>query len=224
VLHARNRARTESAAGFGETAVVVGDLASQKETIAVAEQANAIGGLDAVVHNAGVYDAQRVPTPEGHSRDLAVNVIAPYLLTVLIGDPSRLVYISSDMHPAGDHSMRDIDWLSRPWRAAQAYSDSKLFVTALALAVARRRREVFSNAVDPGWVRTKMGGPGAPGDLRSGSDTQAWLAAGDDPATEVTGGYWHRRRRQNPAAAAADEQFQDALLNVLARLTGVSPP
>ena len=218
-VHARSAARAQGAAGFGEAGVIVGDLASREETIDAADQVNALGRLDAVVHNAGVYDAERIPTPEGHSRVLAVNVLAPYLLTVLIRRPSRLVYLSSDMHPPEDRSLRDIDWVLRPWRSSQAYSDSKLFVTALAPAVARRWPDVRSNAVDPGWVRTKMGGPGAPGDLRSGSDTQAWLAASNDPATDVTGGYWHRRRRQEPAAAAADADFQDSLLDELARMT-----
>ena len=53
---------------------------------------------------------------------------------------------------------------------------------ALALAVARRWPDVRSNAVDPGWVATRMGGAAAPDDLALGGETQAWLAAGEDPA------------------------------------------
>jgi NAD(P)-dependent dehydrogenase (short-subunit alcohol dehydrogenase family) len=49
--------------------------------------------MDAVVHNAGVYaDEQRFPTAKGHPRVLAVNVLAPYLLTALIDRPDRLIY------------------------------------------------------------------------------------------------------------------------------------
>jgi NAD(P)-dependent dehydrogenase (short-subunit alcohol dehydrogenase family) len=152
---------------------------------------------------------------------LAVNVIAPYVLTCLVRPTPRVVYISSDMHPSGNASVTDLNWSDRPWNSAQAYSDTKLFVTAFALAVARLRPNVYSNAVDPGWVRTKMGGAGAPVDLDTGSDTQAWLAAGDDIATHVTGGYWNRRRKLLPSASASNEVFQDALMDALARFTGI---
>lgn len=50
-------------------------------------------------------------------------------------------------------------WTERRWNASQAYSESKLYVTALAAAVARRWPEVLSNAVDPGWVPTKWAAP-----------------------------------------------------------------
>jgi hypothetical protein len=55
----------------------------------------------------------------------------------LIGRPDRLIYLSSGLHHAAAGSLRDIDWTGRPWNAAQAYAESKLFVTALALTLAR---------------------------------------------------------------------------------------
>ncbi|MDQ4503593.1 SDR family NAD(P)-dependent oxidoreductase [Sinomonas sp. ASV322] len=226
VLHARTR---ERAASLGELAaraagVVVGDLSHRDETLGVAEQVNALARMDAVIHNAGVYtEPGRHATPEGHPRVLAVNVLAPYLLTALIGRPARLVYLSSGLHRGGDTSLRDVEWAARPWDGYQAYSDSKLYVTALALAVARRWPEVRSNAVDPGWVPTRMGGPSAPDDLELGHATQAWLAGGG-PEADVTGGYWYHGRRREPAAAAADPEFQDAVLAELAGLTGVELP
>jgi hypothetical protein len=57
---------------------------------------------------------------------------------------------------------------------------------------------VLSNAVDPGWVATKMGGPGAPDDFEMGYRTQTWLAVSDDPAAAVSGRYWHHRSRSAP--------------------------
>ena len=169
VLHARWRDR---ALAFGDLAsrpagVVVGDLSSGVETRCVADQVNAIGRMDAVIHNAGTYSTSgRSTTPEGHAAILAINTLAPYMLTAIIQRPDRLIYLSSGMHRGGTSSLRDIDWVERRWDASQAYSDSKLYVTALAFAGARRWPDVFSNAVDPGWVPTKMGGPGAPDDLR----------------------------------------------------------
>jgi NAD(P)-dependent dehydrogenase (short-subunit alcohol dehydrogenase family) len=126
------------------------------------------------------------------------------------------------MHRGGDDSLRDIDWLERRWNSSRAYSESKLYLTALAFAVARHWPEVLSNAVDPGWVPTKMGGPGAPDDLTLGHLTQTWLAVSDDPAAKVTGAYWHHRKQQKPAAEASDHEFQDRLMAKLAELTGVA--
>src|SRR4051812_14821378 len=188
VFHARNDTRAASLGDLARRAagIVTGDLACRDETAAVAGQANHIGSIDAVIHNAGIYvDRTRVATPEGHARTLAVNVLAPYLLTAWIDGPTRLIYLSSDMHRSGGASVRDLDWTSRPWNGVQAYCDSKLYVTALAFALARRRRTVAAHAVDPGWVPTRMGGPGAPDDLELGHRTQAWLAVSDDP--EATG-------------------------------------
>jgi NAD(P)-dependent dehydrogenase (short-subunit alcohol dehydrogenase family) len=202
--------------------VVVGDLSSALETRRVAEQVNAIGRMDAIIHNAGVYlTADRAATPEGHPTVFAVNTLAPYILTARIERPGRLIYLSSGMHRDGNASLDDADWRERRWNASQAYSDSKLHVTALALVVARRWPDVLSHAVDPGWVPTRMGGAGAPDDLEQGHLTQTWLAASDDPAATATGGYWHHRRRQAPAAAASDPVFQDALCARLAELSGV---
>jgi NAD(P)-dependent dehydrogenase (short-subunit alcohol dehydrogenase family) len=224
VVHARSRERAHA---FGDLAsrvagVVIGDLSSAAETASTADQVNAIGRMDAVIHNAGVYLTKgRAPTPEGHATVLAVNTFAPYLLTALIARPARLVYLSSGMHRDGVASLADIDWTERRWNASQAYSDSKLYVTALACAVARHWPDVLSNAVDPGWVPTKMGGAGAPDDFDLGYLTQAWLATSEEPAAIVSGRYWHHRQTQAPAKPVSDAGFQDQLSARLARLTGV---
>jgi hypothetical protein len=80
---------------------------------------------------------------------------------------------------------------------------------------------VFSNSVDPGWVATKMGGAGAPGNLETGQATQSWLAASDDPSAKVSGHYWHHRQQRQPAAEVNDVGFQDRLVARLAELTSV---
>lgn len=227
VGHARNEQRAADLRRLlpGAT-VLVGDLASQRETLELARQANALGRFDAVIHNAGVgyREPRRIATPEGHAHVLAINVLAPYLLTATMDRPRRLIYLSSGMHQGGDPSLEDIDWTRRRWNGSQAYSDSKLFDTALALAMARRWPDVLSNAVSPGWVATRMGGPGAPDDLSLGHVTQAWLAAGDDPGANVTGRLLYHQREIQPAAAALDPTFQDGLLDKLRELTGVALP
>jgi NAD(P)-dependent dehydrogenase (short-subunit alcohol dehydrogenase family) len=225
VLHARSpeRASTLSAVAQRAAGVVIGDLSSAVQTRAIAEQVNKIGRMDAVIHNAGIYqEPSRGSTPEGHAKTLAVNTLAPYILTALIERPQRLIYLSSGMHRGASGSLRDIDWTQRRWEPSTAYSESKLFVTALACAVARHWSDVLSNAVDPGWVPTKMGGPGAPDDLTQGHLTQTWLAVSNDAAARFSGGYWHHRQRREPAAEALDIDFQDRLVAKLAELTGVS--
>lgn len=224
VLHARSsqRAAVLTDIASRSAGVIVGDLSSAVQTRAVAEQVNRIGRMDAVIHNAGLYqERSRGSTPEGHATILAVNTLAPYMLTALIERPQRLVYLSSGMHRGASGSLRDIDWLQRRWDASAAYSESKLFITALAFAVARHWPHVLSNAVDPGWVPTKMGGPGAPDDLTEGHRTQTWLATSEDAAAKVSGAYWHHRARRTPATEALDEKFQDQLIEKLAELTGV---
>jgi NAD(P)-dependent dehydrogenase (short-subunit alcohol dehydrogenase family) len=227
VLHARSRKRAAVLAELAPRArgVALGDLSSAAEARALADQVNALGRMDAVIHNAGVYlEPARGSTPEGHARTLAINVLAPYMLTAWMDRPGRLIYLSSGLHYRGGGSLDDVDWTRRPWNASQAYSESKLALTAFALALARRWPDVSSSAVDPGWVPTKMGGPGATDDLEEGHLTQTWLAVSADPAAKESGGYWRHRERTTPAAEALDQGFQERLIEKLEELTGVAVP
>jgi NAD(P)-dependent dehydrogenase (short-subunit alcohol dehydrogenase family) len=223
-LHARSDARAADARASlpGAEAVVVGDLSSIAGMRDVAEQVNALGPYDAVIHNAGVgYREPRVATADGLEHIFAINVLAPYLLTALIAPPKRLVYLGSGMHRGGNPSLDDPQWVKRPWNGAQAYSDSKLFDIALAFAMARRWPNVFSNALEPGWVPTKMGGESAPDDLSLGPVTQAWLAVSDDPAATVSGRYFRHQQLRAVNPAAQERAVQDELLAYCAGLTGV---
>ena len=228
VLHARDsmRACAAQAAVPGASRAVTGDLSSIAQTVFVAEQANALGPFDAVIHNAavGFRERRRVETEDGLSHVFAVNTLAPYILTALIRRPRRLVYVSSELHRRGDVSLRDLTWRDRPWRGNQAYGDTKLHDVLLAFAIARRWPGTRSNAMEPGWVATKMGGPHATGDLDAAHRTQAWLATSDDPAAAVTGGYFFHRRPRKPSGAVHDTDRQDRLLAECRRLSGVEMP
>ena len=158
------------------------------------------------------------------STDGLGRTLAPYLLTAHVERPGRLVYLSSSEHHAGVGPLRDPDFVTRQWDAARAYGESKLYVVALAFAIARRWPDVLSNAVDPGWARSRMGGPSAPVSLEQGQRTQSWLAVSDDPAAKVSGRYWYDLRQQEPAAEAMDAAYQDQLLGKLAALSGVTLP
>ena len=227
VLHARSTERASTLADLASQAagVVIGDLRSAAETLRIAEQINAIGRMDAVIHNAGIYTMPtRGSTAEGHASILAVNTLAPFMLTAVMERPDRLVYLSSGLHRGGEGSLRDLDWTERPWDSARAYAESKLHVVALACFLARRWPEVLSNAVDPGWVRTRMGGASAPVDIDTGQRTQSWLAVSTDPAAMVSGRYWHHLRPEQPAAEAVDAVFQNEMVARLQELTGVALP
>jgi NAD(P)-dependent dehydrogenase (short-subunit alcohol dehydrogenase family) len=227
VLHGRSQQRADHAMKLVPAAAgaVVGDLSEITGIQDVAGSANDLGPYDAVIHNAGVYIIpQRQVSQAGTERVFTVNVLAPYLLTARMPLPSRLVYLSSGLASQGRANLADLQWASRPWSGMQAYCDSKLYVIMLAFAVARRYPHVRSNAVDPGWVATKMGGRGAPVSVPEGAATPVWLAAGDDPAALVSGRLFSRRAEMTVGPAAHDAGLQDALLDACVRLTGVGLP
>jgi NAD(P)-dependent dehydrogenase (short-subunit alcohol dehydrogenase family) len=225
VLHGRNHDRAQQAlrAVPGARRALEGDLASIDQTRELAAQANAAGPFEAVIHNAGVYrpGGRRSDTVDGLDDVFAINALAPYLLTALIERPRRLIYLTSGLHQGGDPDLRDLQRRQRRWDGSQAYANSKLFDVVLAFAVARLWPHVLSNAVDPGWAPTKMGGASAPGDLEQAVATQVWLAVSEEPAAKVSGKYFYRKRTRPAHAAASDVTVQDAFLAECERLTGV---
>jgi NAD(P)-dependent dehydrogenase (short-subunit alcohol dehydrogenase family) len=226
VGHARNEERAAVLRGAlpGLAGIAVGDLSSIAQVRAVAAAATAHGPYEVVIHNAGISRSgapDRLVTADGLEATFAVNVLAPYLLTALMPAPARLVYLTSGLESEGIADLADLQWERKRWNGRQAYRDSKLHDVALALAVARQWPGTRSNAVDPGWIRTRMGGPHAPDPLPLGAETQVWLAVGegaDDPAN--TGRYFKRRTRLTPNPAATDRGFQDGLLAACAKITG----
>ena len=227
VLHARNDARAADAkkALPKAEAIVVGDLASIAATKDLAAQVNALGRFDAVIHNAavGFREGQHL-TSDGVPHVFAINTLAPYILTILIERPKRLVYLSSGMHERANANLDDIFWLKRPWDGSSAYAESKLHDVMLAFTVARLWKNVLSNAVTPGWVATKMGGAGAPDDIDQGHLTQAWLATSDDAEAKTTGGYFYHLKPREPNREARELSVQDRLIDICQEISRVKMP
>jgi len=224
VVHGRNDDRSRDAlkAAPGARGAVTGDLSTIAGAKTVADQVNKLGYFDAVIHNAGIgYREGRVETEPGVPSVFAVNVLASYILTALIKKPDRLVYVSSGTHHGVRPRMDDLLWTRRAWSGFSAYAESKLCDVLLAFAVARRWKNVKSNALEPGWVATKMGGPSAPDDLHQGCVTQAWLATSEDELARSTSGYFYHQRPRAPNPIASDVRTQEELLAECHRISGV---
>lgn len=214
VLHARNARRAQDAlAGApGAQNVLIADLARREEVVDLARQVNALiendGRFDAVIHNAGVFEAPL-------DQIFAVNSLAPYILTCLVEKPKRLIYLSSGMHTGGRALLNNLE-------RGTSYSDSKFQIVLLTKAVARAWPEVRANALDPGWVPTKMGGANAPDDLDEGYATQVWLATSDDKAAQVSGKYFFHRKQARAASGTDDKALQDAYIARMEAISGIA--
>ena len=197
----------------GAEGVLTGDLSDLEETKKLAREANKSGKFEAIIHNAGVYQTSA-------KEIFAVNTLAPYVLTCLMQKPQRLIYVSSGMHLQGHFKPGDF----KAGNGSTSYSNSKLHVLMLSMSVTRKWPHIYSNAVDPGWVPTKMGGRGAPDSLKQGYETQVWLAASNDEKAKVSGHYFFHQKERSYNPEADDEQLQEKFLSFCKEVTGVSFP
>jgi NAD(P)-dependent dehydrogenase (short-subunit alcohol dehydrogenase family) len=213
VLHARNAARGQDALKNvkGASNVLIADLSDIEETKKLADDVNSLGDFDAVIHNAGVYQVSG-------KEIFTVNTLAPYILTCLIRKPKRLIYLSSGMHLQGKSNLENFKVNTN----RISYSDSKLHVVMLSQSVAKHWTDVYSNAVYPGWVPTKMGGKGAPDDLQKGYETQTWLAGSDDDSAKVSGKYFYHKKERRYNPEADDAGLRERFLSLCEEVTGVA--
>ena len=211
LLHARSQERADDLKRRLPAAktVLVADLSDRDATRKLAEELNGHGRMDTVIHNAGVYRADSLTI-------FMVNVLAPYILTALATKPKRLVYLGSNMHMQGSSEMSAFQ------DKGVGYSDSKLLVLMLAKAIARKWPDCYVNTVDPGWVPTKMGGPGAPDDLQEGVHTQVWLTSADEAS--FTGRYLFHMKMAKHSVKADDMVAQEQLLNRCREISGIRFP
>lgn len=197
------------------------------QTRQLADDAAKAGPFDCVIHNAGIHQGGFRKTNEGLPSLIAVNVLAPYILTCLMPRPKRLVLLSSDSHYSGDGSVNNLTWQERgeiKRSDTRTYSDLKLYNNLLANAFARRWTDVQSSSFHPGWMPTKTGGKMAPGDFKASVETYVMLAEGNGMG-ETSGRYFDPGRKEGkPNPAANGENAQNRSMKACEEVTGVKAP
>ena len=171
------------------------DIANPASITRAAKQLAAlVDHLDVLVNNAGILEDGKATAPDVDAgvvrRTFETNTLGPLLVTQAMlplllqaPDGARIVNVSSGAGALGEMT----SW-------APAYSISKTALNAVPrqFAAALRPRHIAVNAACPGWVRTAMGGAGAPRSVQQGADTIVWLAT-EAPAS-LTGRFVRDRK------------------------------
>ncbi|PKQ27046.1 MAG: short-chain dehydrogenase [Actinobacteria bacterium HGW-Actinobacteria-4] len=228
VVHGRTEERSAAAlaANPDALAAVTGDLGDMASSKALAQEANLHGPYDAIVHNAGIGGGakERVQSTDGLERIFHINVVGPYILTCLMPLAPRMVYLTSGLESQGRTRLDDLQWTTREWDGMQAYSDSKLYDSMLSFELAARHPDVIVNCVDPGWIKTQLGGPDAWDPVDEGAETQVWLATSSDDIATTSGQYVKRREVHTPNPETGDAALRAGLVATLAEITGLQLP
>lgn len=223
------RARQEIIEDTGHTGleIVLADLAHQDDVRRAADRVREqFNVLDILINNAGIVPGRRRETPEGIERTLAINHLAPFLLTKLLMDPlrkapdARVITVSSEVHRLGARAF-DMDnlQLREGYTPIKAYGLSKLCNIMFTHELAKRTRDdsITANALHPGVVNTQLtdeagwgmklvyflGGPFMKSPS-AGAETPLYLAISDE-AAEVSGEYFRNKKIADPAAVAFDD-------------------
>jgi retinol dehydrogenase 14 len=247
VVTGRNEERGERAVeeirreSGGEVSLMLADLAVQADVRRLAEEfQERHDRLDVLVNNAGVVQSERTETPDGIETTLAVNHLAPFLLTNLLLDllkrsaPSRVITVASE---AERWAKMDLDDLQsrRKYRGMQVYGMTKLANIMFTFELAERLRGigVAANCIHPGAVNTSFGTNNRgimtllfrafKPFMRSpeqGADTVIYLASSPD-VEGMTGKYLSDRKLITASDMAYDEDLREKLWEISEELTGL---
>jgi retinol dehydrogenase 14 len=221
--------------------LILADLTVQDEVRRLVEELRERHNqLEVLVNNAGLVLSERTETPDGIETQLAINHLAPFLLTNLLLDllkksaPSRIVTVSSDAHRWAKIDLDDLQSRKR-YRGMQVYGKTKLANIMFTYELAERLEGtgVTVNCMHPGGVNTNFGNnQGGPMNLlfrlfkpfmrspEQGADTLIYLAS--SPEVEgMTGKYLADRKVKAASDAAYDETTRKRLWEASEELTGL---
>ena len=241
LLHGRSRERGEREAtriarltGNAAVEVVEADFSSLEAVRGCAERLrNRLERLDVLVNNAGIYERTRRLSRDGFELTLAVNHLAPFLLTNLLlpllkkSAPSRIINVSSVAHTRGRLDLDDVQ-LEHGYSAYGAYAASKLANVLFTYALAGRLAGtgVTVNCLHPGVIDTKLlreGFPGAGGStVGDGASGSVYLATSPE-VERLTGRYFAGGRERDSSPESHDRLLQERLWELSAKLTGLAP-
>jgi NAD(P)-dependent dehydrogenase (short-subunit alcohol dehydrogenase family) len=237
------RAEVASTTGSGHVELFVADLVSQQAIRdLVAQVRDTVEHLDLLVNNAGTAFRERRLSPDGIERALAINHLAPFLLTRLLLDrlrtapAARIVNVGTRIDTA--MNLEDLNWERRPYRMMQAYGQSKLGMLHFTFELARRLSgsNMTVNCVFPGVFRSNLGGTdGAQGIFwRSAALLLGWALPSPERAAKrvlylltspevqgVSGRYWGDRNPIQAPAQARDPAMNRRIWDISARLSGL---
>jgi retinol dehydrogenase 14 len=225
----------------GEVSLMLADLAVQADVRRLAEEfQERHDRLDVLVNNAGVVQSERTETPDAIETTLAVNHLAPFLLTNLLLDllkrsaPSRIITVASDAERWGRMDLDDLQSRGK-YRGMQVYGMTKLANIMFTFELAERLRGtgVTANCVHPGAVNTNfaMNNRGIMTLLfrafkpfmrspEQGADTVIYLASSPD-VEGMTGKYLSDRKLTTASDMAYDEDLREKLWENSEELTGL---
>lgn len=249
VIIARDAARCHeavtslTAAGPGRARGIIADLGSQRDVRrAAAEALASLDRIDVLILCAGVVARRRTLTVDGIETQLAVNHLAPFLLTTLLLErlrrsaPSRVITVASQVERGGYIDFEDLG-RERAYDPIAAYCQTKLANVLFTLELAKRLAGsgVTANCLHPGVVRTKLlhdyvGRPRLlkfltalrnPGPEEAGRHLVRLATAPD--LAGVSGAYFHEGVRAEPSSRATDGSMAERLWKVSEALVSRSP-
>jgi NAD(P)-dependent dehydrogenase (short-subunit alcohol dehydrogenase family) len=248
VVSGRNKERAEAAieeirdqSGSEKVSLILADLAVQAEVRELAQEfREQHDRLDVLVNNAGIIQSERAETPDGIELTLAVNHLAPFLLTNLLLDlleksaPSRIVTVSSEARRGAEIDFDDLQ-SERRYRAFRVYGMTKLANILFTYELAERLEGtgVVANCLHPGSVNTSFANNNRSlGTLlfrafkpfmrtpEQGADTVVYLAVSPE-AGKMTGRYLMDRKVISSYEEPHDVLAQKRLWEVSEELTNL---